>query len=77
MICDGAKPSCAAKIAASIDAGILGYDMAVNGQEFYSGEGIITKGIEGNILNIGRLGRLGMEETDREIMRIMFEEPPC
>lgn len=77
MICDGAKPSCAAKIAASVDAGILGYDMAMNGQEFYSGEGIITKGIEGNILNIGRLGRLGMEETDKEIMRIMFEEPPC
>lgn len=77
MICDGAKPSCAAKIAASVDAGILGYEMAKNGQEFYSGEGIITKGIEGNIRNIGRLGRLGMEETDKEIMRIMFSEPSC
>ena len=77
MICDGAKPSCAAKIAASVDTGILGYDMARNGQEFYSGEGIITKGIEGNIKNIGRLGRLGMEETDKEIMRIMFNQPSC
>ncbi|MBQ4361495.1 MAG: serine dehydratase subunit alpha family protein [Lachnospiraceae bacterium] len=73
MICDGAKPSCAAKIAASVDAGILGYEMAVQGQEFYSGEGIITKGIEGNIRNIGRLGSLGMKQTDEEIMNIMFD----
>ena len=77
MICDGAKPSCAAKIAASVDAGILGYEMAVEGQEFYSGEGIITKGIEGNIKNIGRLGRIGMKQTDEEIMNIMFNQSSC
>ena len=77
MICDGAKPSCAAKIAASVDAGILGYEMAVEGQEFYSGEGIVTKGIEGNIKNIGRLGRIGMKQTDEEIMNIMFDQPSC
>ena len=77
MICDGAKPSCAAKIAASVDAGILGYEMAEEGQEFYSGEGIITKGIEGNIKNIGRLGRIGMKQTDEEIMNIMFDQPSC
>ena len=77
MICDGAKPSCAAKIAASVDAGIFGYEMAVEGQEFYSGEGIVTKGIEGNIKNIGRLGRIGMKQTDEEIMNIMFDQPSC
>jgi len=71
MICDGAKPSCAAKIAAAVDAGLLGYHMFRNGQEFRGGEGIVTKGVEATIVNIGRLGRLGMRETDKEIIRIM------
>ena len=71
MICDGAKPSCAAKIAAAVDAGILGWHMYRNGQQFRGGEGIVTKGVEATIENIGRLGRLGMRETDREIIRIM------
>ncbi|MGN0995260.1 MAG: L-serine ammonia-lyase, iron-sulfur-dependent, subunit alpha, partial [Butyricicoccus sp.] len=71
MICDGAKPSCAAKIAAAVDAGILGYHMFRSGQQFRGGEGIVTKGVEATIRNIGRLGRFGMRETDREIIRIM------
>ena len=71
MICDGAKPSCAAKIAAAVDAGILGYHMFRSGQQFRGGEGIVTKGVEETIANIGRLGRLGMRETDKEILRIM------
>lgn len=71
MICDGAKPSCAAKIAAAVDAGILGWNMYKNGNQFYGGDGIVTKGVEATIENIGRLGRLGMRETDREIIRIM------
>ena len=71
MICDGAKPSCAAKIAAAVDAGILGYHMFRSGQQFRGGEGIVTKGVEETIANIGRLGRLGMRETDKEIIRIM------
>lgn len=74
MICDGAKPSCAAKIAAAVDAGILGYHMFRSGQQFRGGEGIVTKGVEHTIANIGRLGRLGMRETDREIIRIMTGE---
>ena len=56
MVCDGAKASCAAKIASAVDAGILGYHMYLNGQQFYAGDGIVTKGIEGPITNIGRLG---------------------
>lgn len=57
MVCDGAKASCAAKIAASVDAGILGYNMYLNGQQFYAGDGIVTKGVEATIQNIGRLGK--------------------
>ena len=71
MICDGAKPSCAAKIASAVDAGLLGYHMFKCGQEFRGGEGIVTKGVEATIVNVGRLGRLGMRETDKEIIRIM------
>ncbi|MEA3543848.1 MAG: L-serine ammonia-lyase, iron-sulfur-dependent, subunit alpha, partial [Thermodesulfobacteriota bacterium] len=74
IICDGAKPSCAAKIAASVDAGILGFLMFERGQQFYGGDGIVTKGVENTISNIGRLGRDGMRETDKEIIRIMLGE---
>ncbi len=76
MICDGAKPSCAAKIAAAVDAGLLGWHMYRSGQQFRGGEGIVTKGVEKTIVNIGRLGRLGMRETDREIIRIMTGQEP-
>ena len=72
IICDGAKPSCAAKIASSVQAGILGYHMYLNGQQFRSGDGIVTKGVEATIRNVGRLGRDGMRETDKEIVKIMM-----
>lgn len=72
MICDGAKPSCAGKIASSVEAGLLGYRMYVEGQQFYGGDGIISKGVENTIENIGRLGSDGMKETDEEIIRIML-----
>ena len=72
IICDGAKPSCAAKIASSVEAGILGYHMYLNGQEFKSGDGIVTNGVEATIRNVGRLGRDGMRETDKEIVKIML-----
>lgn len=71
MICDGAKASCAAKIASSVDAGILGYNMYVRGQQFYGGDGIVEKGIENTIFNVGRLGKDGMRETNEEIIKIM------
>jgi L-cysteine desulfidase len=74
IVCDGAKPSCAAKIAASVDAGILGYEMFKNGQEFHGGDGILSKGVENTIKNISRLGMEGMRETDKEIIRIMLSE---
>lgn len=72
MICDGAKPSCAAKIAAAVDAGLLGYEMYMHGgHEFVGGEGIIQKGVENTIGNVGRLAREGMRKTDQEILDIM------
>ena len=72
MICDGAKASCAAKIAASVDAGILGYHMYLNGQQFYAGDGIVTKGVEATISNVGRLGKEGMRETNEEVIKMMI-----
>ena len=72
IICDGAKASCAAKIASAIDAGILGYHMYKNGQQFHGGDGIVTKGIEATLQNVGRLGKDGMKETNEEIIRIML-----
>lgn len=74
IICDGAKPSCAAKIASSIDAAFLGLEMARNDQQFRGGEGIVKKGIENTIVSVGRLGKDGMRETDKEILRIMINE---
>jgi len=73
MICDGAKASCAAKIASSVEAGVLGWEMYRQGQQFYSGDGIIAKGIEQNIRNIGRLGKDGMRETNLEILKMMLD----
>lgn len=71
IVCDGAKASCAAKIATSVDAGILGYNMFIRGQQFYAGDGIVTKGVDGTIRNVGRLGKEGMKETNEEIIDIM------
>ncbi len=72
MICDGAKPSCAAKIASAVDAGLMGYHMYIHGgHQFLGGEGIIKKGVENTIESVGRLAREGMRQTDGEILDIM------
>ncbi len=73
IVCDGAKPSCAAKIAASVDAGLLGGRMVESGKGFWAGEGIVSGDIENTLQNVARLGKDGMRETDREIIRIMVE----
>lgn len=72
IICDGAKPSCAAKIASAVEAAILGYHMYQEGQQFWSGEGIIAKGVENTIANMGYIGKVGMKETDKEIIYVML-----
>lgn len=71
-ICDGAKSSCAAKIAMAVEAGILGFEMMKSGHQFLGGDGIITKGVENTIKNVSRLAQIGMSETDREIIKIML-----
>ena len=73
-ICDGAKPSCAAKIASAVDAGILGWEMYLEHQQFYGGDGIVTKGVDKTVTNVGRLAREGMKETDKTILEIMLNE---
>ena len=72
VICDGAKSSCAAKIASAVEAGLLGMQMFEYGTQFYGGEGIVTKGVENTIRNVGRLARQGMAGTDKEIIDIMI-----
>ena len=72
-ICDGAKSSCAAKIAMAVESGILGYEMYQNGSQFYGGDGIVTKGVENTIANVGRLASQGMSGTDKEIIKIMLQ----
>lgn len=71
VICDGAKASCAAKIASAVEAGLLGVQMQKNGAQFYDGDGIVCKGVENTIRNIGELASKGMKETDKTIIRMM------
>jgi len=71
IVCDGAKASCAAKIAMAVDAGIMGFDMHMNGCQFYGGDGLVSKGVENTIRNISTLGSEGMKETDKKIIEIM------
>ncbi|WP_423781246.1 serine dehydratase subunit alpha family protein [Acidaminococcus timonensis] len=72
MVCDGAKPSCAAKIAAAVHAALMGHYMSMHGQVFKEGEGLVGKNIEETIKNIGYLGKVGMKQTDIEILKTMI-----
>ena len=72
LICDGAKASCAAKIATAIENGILGFNLYRSGNQFFGGDGIVKKGVENTIDHVGRLAQDGMKETDKEILNIMM-----
>lgn len=72
VICDGAKASCAAKIASAVEAGILGMEMFRQGSQFVGGDGIVSKGVENTIGNVSRLASQGMRKTDAEIIKIML-----
>lgn len=74
VICDGAKASCAAKIASSVDAGLMGFHMYRSGNQFYAGDGIVKKGIENTIRTVGLLASEGMADTDKEIIRLMMKD---
>ncbi|MBR0149914.1 MAG: serine dehydratase subunit alpha family protein [Synergistaceae bacterium] len=73
IVCDGAKPSCAAKIASSVHAAILAHHMSMNYDEFRGGEGFVEDDVERTIKNMGYIGRIGMKETDREILNVMID----
>ena len=73
IVCDGAKASCAAKIASSVDAAIMAYYMAAEHRGFRSGEGLVKEDVEATIRSFGRMGREGMRSTDVEILKIMLE----
>lgn len=73
-VCDGAKPSCAAKIASAVEAGLLGFDLYENGKGLHGGDGILKNDVEKTIESVGQLAREGMRETDAEILDIMLDE---
>ena len=75
MVCDGAKPSCAAKIASAVDSGILGFEMAKSHRSFDPGAGLLKEDIEDTIKSIGRLASVGMKDTDVEVLNIMLNKP--
>lgn len=74
IVCDGAKASCAAKIAVSVEAGLMGLSMYNKGNQFFGGDGLVKNGVEGTIDAVGKLARFGMRETDEEIIRLMLED---
>ena len=72
MVCDGAKSSCAAKIATAVDCAITGYKLSLRGLAFQPGEGLVMESVEDTIESVGRMGREGMHSTDVEILQIML-----
>jgi L-cysteine desulfidase len=76
IVCDGAKPSCGIKIAASLDAAILAHLLAMKDKAYLPGDGLVKCNIEDTILSVGRVAREGMKKTDEHILKIMLEETP-
>lgn len=77
IVCDGAKPSCAAKISSAVDAAILAHDLTSKGQVFGDGEGLIDEDLETTMANIGHVGKIGMKGTDVEILNLMIGAEIC
>ena len=73
IICDGAKASCAAKVATAVESGLLGLQMHYHGKQFFAGDGIIKKGVEETIESVSQIASAGMSETDKEIIKIMLD----
>ena len=74
IICDGAKPSCAAKISIAVESAYLGFLMASCGDSFHSDEGIVKDDIEKTIDGVAEIARDGMKETDAEILKVMLDK---
>ena len=76
VVCDGAKASCAAKISSAVEAAITAHHMSMRGRCFQPGEGIVRKDVEETIRGLGYIGRVGMKETDVEILKVMLDQVP-
>ncbi len=74
IVCDGAKPSCAAKIASSVHAALLAHYMSTSAKEFLGGEGFVESDVEKTIKNMGYIGKVGMKQTDKEILNVMIDK---
>jgi L-cysteine desulfidase len=74
IVCDGAKPSCAAKIASSVHAALLAHYMSAENVHFVGGEGFVEDDVEATIKNVGYIGKVGMKGTDREILNVMIDK---
>ena len=74
IICDGAKPSCAAKISVALDAALLAHTMSMHSDVFKADEGIIKKDLEQTIRAVGHIGKEGMKSTDIEVLNIMIDK---
>ncbi len=74
MFCDGAKASCAAKIASAVEAGLLGMQMYMHDSQFYDGDRLVAKGVENTIKAVSTVARNDMRETDNEIIQFMIKE---
>lgn len=73
IVCDGAKPSCAAKIASSVDAALMAFHLSIQNKSFLPGEGLIKGDVEETIKSMGYIGRVGMKTTDTEILNVMID----
>lgn len=74
IICDGAKISCAAKIASSVDAAMMAHHLAMEGHAYEAYTGILREEVEETISCVGYIGKIGMRETDKEIVKLMLEK---
>ena len=74
MVCDGAKPSCAAKIATSLESAIMAHDLAMANRAFQSGEGIVMDNVEQTIDAVGCVASQGMHITDQVILNLMTQQ---
>ena len=72
MVCDGSKPSCAAKISSALQSAILGHEMAMRGIRFEAGDGIVMENAEDTVKAVGYMGKNGMKQTDVEILNLMI-----
>ncbi|HIS46686.1 MAG TPA: serine dehydratase subunit alpha family protein [Candidatus Scybalocola faecigallinarum] len=73
ILCDGAKASCAAKIASSVEAALMAIQLTFRGKSFCAGDGIVKNDADVTVKEVGKIAREGMQETDHVILNVMVE----